>query len=355
MAEIYDTLVIGAGQAGLAAGYYLQQHQRRFLLLESHARVGDSWRQRWEGLRLFSPQRYNALPGLPAPGEDWYLPTRLELADYLENYAAHFSLPVTLSCTCERAHKKEDGSWRLETSRGDYHARKLVVATGAYRTPSLPEALAVAFPDSVAQYHSSAIKRVEDLVEEQSDVLLVGAGASGQQLARLVLALGARTTLAGPAVSNLPRHFLGKDIYWWLYNSGMMTARTYRWPGKMLVAEGKGEVTVGEPPVPAGVQRITAKIEAYRDGRLHFASKQTAPLQWPAADRKGVIIWCTGYHNQYPWLPEEMLAADGRPRHSAGRSTVYPEVTFLGLPNQRHTNSSLVGGVGQDAGELLGG
>jgi len=102
--QSYDTIIIGAGQAGLAAGYYLKQAKRDFLILDANDRIGDNWRQRWAGLRLFSPQRYNHLPGLAPEGGDWHLPDRLEMADYLETYARHFALPVNLHCSCVRAY-----------------------------------------------------------------------------------------------------------------------------------------------------------------------------------------------------------------------------------------------------------
>ena len=355
MSHLYHTIVIGAGQAGLAAGYYLQRAGRDFLILDGHERVGDNWRQRWAGLRLFSPQRYNALPGLAPSGGEWHLPTRLELADYLEGYAQHFGLPLSLACTCARAQKDPNGYWTLTTSRGDYRTQRLVIATGAYRTPAIPGAVADTFPADVRQLHSSEVRDVADLADAATSVLVVGAGASGQQLTRLLAATGARVTLAGPKVPNLPRRLLHKDIYWWLYHSGMMTLRTDRYPGKLLLGNGGGDVTVGETPLPPTVNRVTTEIVSWREGSLRWHCHKTAPspLPWPAAGTKGLVVWCTGYRNAYPWLPPAMLDEAGQPRRDGGRSTVYPEVTFLGLPNLRRPNSSLVGGVGADAAAVV--
>jgi len=357
------TIVIGAGQAGLAAGYYLKQAGRDFMILDAHERVGDNWRKRWEGLRLFSPQRYNGLPGLAPPGGEWHLPSRLELADYLEGYARHFALPVRNNCTCVRAQiVAESGSraskvrtWEVTTGNGTFRAENLVVATGAYTTPVKPEAIADSFPPEIKQYHSSEIRDVTDIADKGADVLVVGAGASGQQLSRLLLKAGADVILAGPGMGNLPRTFMGKDIYWWLYKSGMLTLRTDRFPGKLLLNEGTGDVTVGEPELDPAVRRIKTHIARYSEGSLRCKCRKTAPepIPWPAKGKKGIVIWCTGYRNRFPWLPAEMLDENEAPLLTDGRSSVYPEVSFLGLPNLRRPNSSLVGGVGEDAKALL--
>ncbi|WP_187270844.1 flavin-containing monooxygenase [Neolewinella aurantiaca] len=361
MPTIFHTIIIGAGQAGLAAGYFLKEAGEDFLILDAHERVGDSWRKRWEGLRLFSPQRYNALPGLTPPFGEWHLPSRLELADYLEDYARHFGLPVRNLCTCVRARIKNDSpetgerTWEVTTNDGTFLTRNLIVATGAYSTPTKPEAIADSFPADIRQLHSSEIRNVADIADAETDVLVVGAGASGQQLSRLLLDTGASVTLAGPTMGNLPRSFLGKDIYWWLYNTGVITLRTDKFPGKLLLNDGAGDVTVGEPPLPAAIRRIKTHIARYSEGSLRCKCEKTAPdpIEWPKSGKKGVVLWCTGYKNLYPWLPTEMMDEDGRPLLDSGRSEKYPEVTFIGQPNLLRPSSSLVGGVGRDAKALL--
>jgi len=350
----YDTIVIGAGQAGLAAGYYLQQAGQDFVLLEAHGQVGASWRRRWEGLQLFSPQRYNALPGLAPDGDAWHLPDRLELAAYLESYVKHFALPVRTHCTCVRAQLREK-DWLLETTQGSLSCRNLIVASGAYRTPFIPRELAGQFPRGVRQYHSSEIRDVSAVADAGTSVLVVGAGASGQQLSRMLLDTGAEVLLAGPKVGNLPRRLLGKDIYWWLYKSGLMTARVDRFPGKLLMSE-EGDVTVGETSLPTA-RRLATEVDRYANGKLYFRCRKTVPnpVSWPAFGRKGVVIWCTGYLNAYPFLPPEVLDAAGKPIHTAGCSTVSDRLAFLGLPNLLRPNSSLVGGVGEDARRIVAG
>ncbi len=349
--RMYHTLIIGAGQAGLAAGYYLGRAGIPFLILEANERVGDNWRKRWEGLELFTPQRYNALPGLPPPGKQWDLIDRNAAADYLEAYASHHALPITLLCTCELA-KEENDTWVVTTDKGVFRAERLIVATGAYKDGYVPAELGASFPESILRLHSSEVRDVAELADERTSLLIVGAGASGQQLARLAARAGAATTLAGPPVANLPRQLLGRDIYWWLYGSGIMTLPTTRFPGKQMTRKQAGILTVGESEQPASVTRITSHVSHYTDRALHFRCQDTAPLPWPAQGRRSVVIWCTGYRNRYPFLPDRLLAGDGRPLQVGGVSTVDASVAFLGLENLRRPNSSLMGGVGRDAKEL---
>lgn len=356
--RILHTAIIGAGQAGLAAGYYLRHRALDFIILDAHERTGDPWRNRWKGLRLFSPNAYNALPGRLPAGDPKALPDRLELADYLESYAAHWRIPVRHGVTVTKClpPEAENAYWTILTNGEVVFAERLIVATGAYRTPAVPETVAETFPADIKQLHASEVRDVAELADENTDVLLLGAGASGQQLSRLFHAAGANVILAGSKVSNLPRSLLGKDIYWWLYKSGTITARVDGVAGKFLVSD-KGTVTVGEPKPPKDerMQRIKTKLTGYADGRLHFAKKKKQPetLPWPAHGRKGLVVWCTGFDNQYPFLPDSALGPDGHPLHIAGKSTTRPGLFFLGLPNLTRLNSSLVGGVGEDARRIV--
>lgn len=357
--RILHTAIIGAGQAGLAAGYYLRHLARDFIILDAHARVGDTWRQRWDGLRLFSPQRYNELPGMPPAGKPGYLPDHLEVADYLENYARHWRIPVRCGATVTEClpPQGENAFWTVRSNTEAVFARNLIVASGAYRTPAVPRAVAESFPAGFRQVHSSEIRDVNELADDRTDVLILGAGASGQQLSRLFHATGATVLLAGSKVPNLPRHLLGKDIYFWLYASGLMTARTDRFPGKLFASNGKGTVTVGEGPLPDGgrFRRVRARLSKYESGTLIFAGKKKkpAPLPWPEGGRRPLVVWCTGFSNTYPFLPDAALDDNGSPHHIGGKHPRLPGLYFLGLPELTRPNSSLLGGVGKDAEQVV--
>lgn len=357
--RILHTAVIGAGQAGLAAGYYLRQRNLDCILLDANKRIGDSWRKRWDGLKLFSPQRYNSLPGKAPAGDPKHLPDHQELADYLEEYARHWRIPVrnnTIVTKCVPP-KGEEVFWTIISNGEAVFARHLIVASGAYRTPNVPGVVAETFPSSIQQLHSSEIQTVAGLTDENTDVLILGAGASGRQLSRQFYDTGARVILAGPKVTNLPRRFLGKDIYWWLYRSGMMTLRTNGFPGKLLAGNTGGDLTVGEAVLPENdrFQRIATELTAYRDGRLEFDCKKTMPepLPWAHDGRKRLVIWCSGYRNAYPFLPSAALNDEGLPVHTDGKNPALPGLFFLGLPNLTRPNSSLVGGVGRDAERIV--
>ena len=347
---MYDVIIIGAGQAGLAAGFHTRRLTGNFLLLESHGRVGDSWRQRWEGLRLFTPQRYNGLPGLPTRGGDWELIDRMRAAEYLERYARHFALPVRTDCTCVSAQKFND-HWRLTTSKGELRTRRLVVASGAYKDPHIPKKVAASVDGEITQLHSSEVRSVSNLVRGPTAIAIVGAGASGQQLARLCAGAGAKVTLLGAKVGNLPRAVAGKDIYWWLYKSGLMNLRTDRWPGSAMKGSSKGIVTVGEGELPAGITHAPRKLTGITGGNLLLDDGRQ--IAWPPAGHRGVVIWCTGYRNRYSFLPNDHLNEVGQPLQSGGVSTTDPTLAFMGMENLRHVNSSLLGGVGQDAEQII--
>jgi putative flavoprotein involved in K+ transport len=190
--ESIPTVIIGGGQAGLAIGYHLQRAGEQFVILDANARIGDTWRNRWDSLRLFSFPRYSSLPGWPMQLASF--PTHNEMADYLEAYAQHFDLPVRSGVRVERLSRSDvpdrlsrsdvpdqlspgNGGFRVETSHGELRANRVVVATGGYQTPVVPD-----FADEIApgiQLHSCAYRNPSQL---DGTVLVVGAGNSGAEI-----------------------------------------------------------------------------------------------------------------------------------------------------------------------------
>ncbi len=137
--EHIETVIVGAGQAGLSTGYHLKRRGRQFVILDANPRVGDNWRQQWDSLRLYSPARYDRLPGLPFPGKPWSFPGKDEVADYLERYAATFELPVRTRTRVGRLVARDGGGYRITTPTGVIHYANVVVATGSFgRTPYVP-------------------------------------------------------------------------------------------------------------------------------------------------------------------------------------------------------------------------
>ena len=173
------TVVIGGSQAGLAVGYCLKQHGLPFVILDDIARVGDAWRKRWDSLRLFTPGRYDGLPGMPFSGSPSSYPTKDETADYLEAYAREFELPFRAGVKVDRVSKAGD---RFEVSWGEHTqlAENVVVATGAFNTPRVP-AFARELDDGIVQLHSKEYRNPSQV--QKGAVLVVGAGNSGAEIA----------------------------------------------------------------------------------------------------------------------------------------------------------------------------
>ena len=198
--EHVETVIVGAGQTGLATAYHLKRRGRDCLVLDAHQRVGDNWRRLWDSLRLYTPARYDALPGLAFPARPWSCPGKDQVADYLEQYAAHHALPVRLGVRVERL-SKEGAGYLLHTSTGVIGCDNVVVATGTFgRTPSIPS-FAPALDPGIVQLHSSEYRRPGQLAE--GPVLVVGASHSGSDIAHEV-ALTHPTVLAGRDCGEIP-------------------------------------------------------------------------------------------------------------------------------------------------------
>ena len=138
MNSTIETVVIGAGQAGLATGYHLQKLGRSFVILDGNARVGDQWRAQWDTLRLFTPAKYDGLPGLPFPGDRWNYPGKDEVADYLDAYASQFDLPIRLGRRVTSVRRDGDGGFVVDTSDETFPTRRVVVASGGFTGPAIP-------------------------------------------------------------------------------------------------------------------------------------------------------------------------------------------------------------------------
>jgi putative flavoprotein involved in K+ transport len=178
--EEIDVLVIGAGQAGLAAGYYLARPELSFQIVDRHARVGDSWRHRYDSLTLFTPRAFSSLPGLALDGDPEGYPTRDEFANYLETYASHFDLPVHSGNGVARLERRADERFAAQLDDGRYIvAKAVIVATGAFQKPIIPT-IAAGFDSAVKQLTPESYHNPSDL--PLGMVLIVGDGASGRDI-----------------------------------------------------------------------------------------------------------------------------------------------------------------------------
>ncbi|MPZ15312.1 MAG: SidA/IucD/PvdA family monooxygenase [Chloroflexi bacterium] len=342
--EHVDTVVIGAGQAGLAVGYYLTRHRRDFVILEAGQRVGLNWRSRWDSLRLFTPARFNSLPGMPFPAPWNDLPTKDEMAGYLEAYAACFRLPVQLGVRVDELIREGD---RYVISAGTSHLRasNVVVATGAYTTPRLPP-FADQLDPAVTQVHSVSYRNSRQL--RDGAVLVVGAGNSGAEIA-LDLASSRPTWLAGRDTGFIPVRFGGVA-----YTIGSLAFRTISqlltvdtWPGQRVAARARawrgGHPLVRVRPedlVGAGVERVP---------RVTGVSGGTPMLEDGRVVDVENVVWCTGFVRDYRWIKLPVFDASGGLLHHRGVVYTEPGLSFTGLPFQSSLLSGLVAGAGADA------
>jgi putative flavoprotein involved in K+ transport len=337
----YDTIVIGAGQAGLAAGYYLKRAGVRFVLLDAADEIGAAWKNRWDSLRLFTPVRYNALPGMPFPGERYSLPTKDDVAEYLKAYAQRFDLPVRLR-TAVSSLRSEDGRYVVTTASGAFSARSVIVATGANQRPYVP-AFAATLAPHLVQIHSSAYRRPSQL--SPGSVLVVGAGNSGAQIALELAESGRPVVLSGPDTGSLPRRILGRDIYDWVWPT-MMRPPVDSFLGRRLM---RGRLFAGDPLVGMSAKSL-ARPGLERAGKTAGA-RGGLPL---LADGRllsdiAAVVWCTGFRPDFSWIELPVLGLDGYPRHRRGVACGTPGLAFLGMRYQYRMSSALLGGVGQDA------
>src|ERR671917_329309 len=192
----FDTIVVGGGQAGLSAGYYLAEQRTNFVILDAADRVGDAWRRRWDSLRLFTPARYDGLPGMPFPAPGGYYPTKDEMADYLEAYADRFDLPVRTGVRVGSLYK-EGGFYLLASNAGRFEACNVVVASGPLQRPRIP-AFAANLDQAIFQLHSSTYRNPDQL--PAGNVLVVGAGNSGAEISVELAAAGRRVRRSGRGV-----------------------------------------------------------------------------------------------------------------------------------------------------------
>ncbi len=339
----FETVIIGAGQAGLAVGYHLATARRSFVILDANERIGDSWRHRWDSLRVFTPARYDALPGWSFPAPGWSYPTKDEVADYLESYAARFRLPVRTGVRIDGV-SRENGGYVVTSGLNQYFADNVVVATGGYQAPRIP-AFAAELDPAIAQLHSTRYRNPSQL--RDGSVLVVGAGNSGAEIA-LESAAHRRTWLAGrdtgqePIGAGAALDRLLTPPFWFML-SHVLTMRTPlgRKVERQLSNQGLPLARVRRKDLSrAGVERVP-RITGVRDGLPLHADGRTLDVT--------TVVWCTGFVPDYSWIRLPVLAPDGRPAHDRGLVRSEPGLYFVGLFFQSAGTSSLIGGVGRDA------
>ena len=392
-----DVLIIGAGPAGLAVSHALTLAGIDHVLLE-RGRIAESWlSQRWNSLRLITPNWLNRLPGMLGPGTDpgGFMPAR-ELAFRLGAYGAANNAPVREGVTVQRV-AACDGGYQVHAPQGDWRARAVVIATGACGVPRVP-AFSHALPPRVQQVWSSGYRHPGQLAE--GGVLVVGASASGVQIAREVHASGRPVTLAVGTHSRMLRHYRGRDIFAWLDAAGVLDdgwtkvsdlAAARAQPSMQLAHDGTLDLAGLQADGVALMGRLLVVDEgrlrfgdnlaadsALSEARLlrtldridaHIAMQGIAAPADPAArrphryrigmadelvlDRTPIrtVIWATGFRRDYAWLHVPVLDPRGEIVH-AGGVTPAPGLFVIGLPFLQRRSSTFIAGIGRDATQL---
>jgi putative flavoprotein involved in K+ transport len=347
--ERYDTIVIGGGQAGLAAGYFLKQAGHSFAILDANERVGDSWRQRWDSLRLYSPAMRDGLPGMTFPASPTAYPTAAEMGAYLEAYARGFGLPVHSGVKVD-ALTKDDGCYVASGGERRFEADNVVVATGVYQKPFTP-AFGGELDSSITQLHSNDYRNLAQF--QDGPVLVVGASHSGADIA-YEAAAEHTVTLSGPDTGQIPVSIesrRGRIVFRGLFFVGthVLTADT------PIGRKMRPHIRLGGAPLlryrrkdlrNAGVERVLARTIGVRDGR-------------PALDDGHVldvtnVIWCTGFRPDYSWIRFPFdIGNDGYPVQYRGVVGSSPGLYVVGIPFLHSFASMLIGGAGRDAERVV--
>ncbi|MGO3868626.1 MAG: flavin-containing monooxygenase [Alcaligenes sp.] len=337
-------LVIGAGQAGLAAGYWLKQDNISFEILETEIRIGTSWRRRYASLSLFTTREFSALPGLSLSGDPEGYAGRDEFADYLETYATHFGLPVRLGVSVVTLRRDSAGLFTALLSTGaSVRASQIIVATGGFQQPLVP-VLASGFGPEVLQLTP------EDFGDGASvpagTVLVVGDGASGRDLAVLARK-GHEVLLAtGKPRKMLPERIFGKSIWWWLRRLGLLSVSGSSRIGRLMQRKDPF------PDRDRSLKSLAARGIVMMP-RLLDAKGGEAVFEGGQSHKIAAVVWAVGYRDQTDWLQvRHALDDQGRFLQEEGVSPV-SGLYFLGQPWQRNRASALVMGVGDDARQIV--
>lgn len=344
MSERFDTVVVGGGQAGLAVGYHLARLGRRFVILEANQSVGDCWRQRFDSLRLYSPARYDGLPGFGFPAPPWSFPAKDDVADYLEAYVERFSLPVSTGVHVESLSREGD-RYVLRAGDRSFEADQVVVASGTFQSPVTPS-FAHELDPAILQLHSHDYRNPSQLSE--GPVLVVGASHSGGDIA-FEVASRHPTVLSGRVHGEVPFRIDGRParvimrVLWFVANR-VLTMQT---PIGRRVCP---EVRAGGGPLlrvkladleAAGVEHTKSRVAGVQGGKPVLDDGRVLDV--------ANVIWCTGFGKDVSWIDMPVIAENGWPEQKRGVATSAPGLYFVGLPFLNAFGSMLLGGVGRDA------
>jgi putative flavoprotein involved in K+ transport len=337
-----DVLIIGGGQAGLAMGSGLKETPLSFRIVERHPRIGDSWRNRYASLVLFTPRAYSALPGLAVPGDPEGYPTKDEMADYLESYSERFDLPLAPGTGIVRL-ERVDGGFRATTEAGEpIYSRAVVLATGAFQRPAIPP-ISKGLSKEVTQLAPEDYRTPGQLAAGR--VLVVGDGATGRQIALELTANHEVLLAAGRPRRVSPDRILGRSVFWWMDRLGVLRASRESRIGRFLMKADPfpGKHLELDELRQRGVE-VVGRVTAAKGKSVSFADGKAAEVD--------AVVWATGYRDDTDWVDiPEAKDDQGNFMHYRGISPL-PYLCFVGRSWQWTRGSALFAGVGEDAAYL---
>jgi len=340
----YEVIVIGGGQAGLCTGYYLTKAGLRFLILDAGERIGDSWRSRWDSLRLFTPRKYDSLPGLAFPASYNSFPTKDEMGNYLEQYARHFQLPVRSGVRVD-ALWREDAIYKVKAGNEVFEAAHVVVAMSNYQHPKFPS-VAKELDAHITQVHSSSYKNPSQL--QPGAVLIVGAGNSGAEIA-MELSKTQEVWMAGRDTGHVPfeianrnvQRFIMPILFRFIFHR-LLTTHTILGRKTRAKMISQGAPLIRQKPkqlLAAGIKKVP-RVTGVKDGRPLLENGEIADVQ--------NVVWCTGFYPRFSWIDLPVFK-DEEPLQQRGVATNEPGLYFVGLHFLFAFSSSMIQGVGRDA------
>jgi len=345
--EHTETLVIGGGQSGLVMGYHLSRRGLPYRIIDANHRIGDAWRNRWDSLRLFTPNRLNGLPGMPFPGYHWGFPSKDEMADYLESYARRFDIRVETGVRVERLSREGDLFVATAGNRR-FEADNVVVAMSSWQKPRMP-GFASELDPSIVQLHVAEYRNPSQL--QEGGVLVVGAGNSGAEVAK-ELARTHDVWLSGPDTGNIPFRpesvaarvlmpIIGRVIFHRVLTTSTPIGRKVR---PKWVSTGEPLIRVKPKDLAAaGVERVP-RVTGVQHGQPQLEDGRSIDV--------ANVVWCTGFHPGFSWIDLSVLGPQGPVQHR-GIVESEPGLYFLGLKFLYSVSSEQIHGVGRDAAHIV--
>ena len=333
--EPLDVLVIGGGQAGLVMGFHLAKREQRFKIVDAGADVGQTWRRRWDSLKLFTAAQYDNLPGMEFPAPHDSYPTKDDVADFLQAYATKFELPVVLNTKVTSL--RQDELYEIETDQGQMQAHNVVVATGPFQVPFIPP-IAKDIDADVFQIHSIDYRRPDTIPSGR--VLVVGAANTGCQIALELSATHEVEISAGQHLPTIPQRPMGRDIWWWATRIGLTRITFGSRLGKKLSTRDQ---------VIGGGQRELKREGVVVRPRLVGVEGRSVSYADGTSSKYDAVLWATGFGTDHSWIDiRQIKNSQGHIQHERG-VTRAPGLYVLGLTWQHTRTSALLGWVTNDA------